>query len=66
MTPRRDAEDEFLRSCQGKKRYRSPELAGRVAARRAVQGLRVYGPCAFCSGFHLTSKTIEEFTTRPR
>ena len=50
------------RSCSRKRRYRDDLSAKEALHRlsggraRAVVPVRYYGPCAFCRGFHLTSK----------
>lgn len=57
------------RSCQGKRRYDSPEGAGQAASDRKESGetaeLRVYA-CTFCQGFHLTKSGLGDFTGRRR
>jgi hypothetical protein len=61
--------DEALRSCNGKKQYRTFEHAGQIAAlrRKGREGyrgeLRVY-ECVICGSFHLTSVSLERFVEK--
>lgn len=58
--------EERIRSCQGKKKYRSAEAAGQAASsigeRRDVN-LRIYS-CGFCDGFHFTKSDLAQYATR--
>lgn len=48
-------------ACQGKKRYRGLEAAGKAAATARANGstdeLRIYS-CAFCDAYHLTKTPL--------
>jgi hypothetical protein len=55
-------DDEHVRMCASKKRYRTADVALTVAAARPLP-LRVY-PCRCCHGFHLTKNTDPLQTSR--
>lgn len=63
----KDALAVMERSCQGKRRYSSPEAAGQAAQDRKDAGegaeLRVYA-CTFCGDFHLSSQKFATFSRR--
>jgi hypothetical protein len=61
-----DGQAFYERSCQGKKKYRTPESAG-VAAQEALDRrgdhLRIYD-CPFCGGHHLTKEDLDGVVRR--
>jgi len=65
--PDTDDRARALRSCQGKKQYRSPEGAGAAATSAKTKGstdeLRIY-KCDICWSYHLTSVPLATFADR--
>lgn len=64
LGPGDDDRARALRSCQGKRQYRTAEAAGQGAAHAKLQGstdeLRIY-ECSLCWSYHLTSRSLEDF-----
>jgi hypothetical protein len=67
--PDDDREYDVAKSCASKRRYRTPEAAGKAANMAHRRGsrdeLRIY-PCELCGGFHLTKTSLDQVAARAR